>query len=84
MANTLIIDDSSQTITNKTIDAANNTITVDSDAVADNAITLAKMAHGTDGNLISCPHYKYLGDWMKETLRVFNEKKWSRELKVLV
>ena len=38
----------------------------------------------TDGNLISCPHYKYLGDWMKETLRVFNEKKWSRELKVLV
>jgi len=28
----------------------------------------------TDGNIVSCPHYKYLGDWMKEVLRVFNEK----------
>ena len=28
----------------------------------------------TDENLISCPHYKHLGDWMKETLRVFKEK----------
>ena len=24
-----------------------------------------------DGNLITSPHYKYLGDWMKETLRLF-------------
>jgi protease I len=28
-----------------------------------------------DGNLITCPHYKHLGDWMKETLRLFKEKK---------
>ncbi len=25
----------------------------------------------TDGNIITCPHYKYLGDWMKETLKYF-------------
>ena len=24
----------------------------------------------TDKNIVSSPHYKYLGDWMKETLRV--------------
>ena len=24
----------------------------------------------TDKNLVTCPHYKYLGDWMKETLRL--------------
>ncbi len=29
----------------------------------------------TDNNVVSCPHYKYLGDWMKEVLRVFDEKK---------
>lgn len=28
----------------------------------------------TDGNLVSCPHYKYLGHWMKETIRLFKEK----------
>jgi len=28
----------------------------------------------TDGNIISSPHYKYLGPWMKESLRVFYEK----------
>ncbi|MBR9706726.1 DJ-1/PfpI/YhbO family deglycase/protease [Candidatus Pacearchaeota archaeon] len=28
----------------------------------------------TDNNIISCPHYKYLGDWMKETFNVFNKK----------
>jgi len=27
-----------------------------------------------DGNLITSPHYKYLGDWMKETLRLVKEK----------
>lgn len=25
-----------------------------------------------DGTLITCPHYKYLGDWMKDTLKFFN------------
>ncbi len=25
-----------------------------------------------DGNIISSPHYKYNGDWMRETLRKFN------------
>ncbi len=29
----------------------------------------------TDGNIISSPHYKYLGDWMKEIFRVYNDKK---------
>lgn len=24
----------------------------------------------TDGNIVTCPHYKHLGDWMKETLRL--------------
>lgn len=28
----------------------------------------------TDENLISCPHYKHLENWMRETLRVFKEK----------
>jgi len=28
----------------------------------------------TSENIISSPHYKYLGDWMKETLRLFNGK----------
>ncbi|MEK6855121.1 MAG: type 1 glutamine amidotransferase domain-containing protein [Nanoarchaeota archaeon] len=28
----------------------------------------------TDGNLITSPHYKHLGPWMKETFRVFTEK----------
>ena len=28
----------------------------------------------TDKNIISCPHYKYLGDWMKEIFRVYSEK----------
>ena len=29
----------------------------------------------TDKNIVSCPHYKYLGDWIKETFRVYSEKK---------
>ncbi len=28
----------------------------------------------TDRNIITSPHYKYLGPWMKETFRVFAEK----------
>jgi len=28
----------------------------------------------TEGNMISCPHYKYLGEWMDETLKQFNLK----------
>lgn|SRR3989338_6678330 len=28
----------------------------------------------TDRNIITCPHYKYLGQWMKETLRVYSKK----------
>ena len=28
----------------------------------------------TDKNIISSPHYKYLGDWMKETLKQLNVK----------
>jgi protease I len=28
----------------------------------------------TDGNVITSPHYKYLGPWMKEVFRVFEEK----------
>lgn len=28
----------------------------------------------TDGNIISSPHYKHMGEWMKETFRVYNEK----------
>ncbi len=27
-----------------------------------------------DRNIISCPHYKYLGDWMKKVLEVVNER----------
>jgi len=25
-----------------------------------------------DGNLVTSPHYKYLGDWMRETLKLYN------------
>jgi len=25
-----------------------------------------------DSNIVSCPHYKYLGEWMKRTLEVIN------------
>ncbi len=28
-----------------------------------------------DGNIISCPHYKYLGDWMKKTIELFEVEK---------
>ena len=28
----------------------------------------------TDNNIITSPHYKYLGPWMKESFRVFYEK----------
>ncbi len=28
-----------------------------------------------DKNIISCPHYKYLEDWMKKTLEVYYESK---------
>ena len=28
-----------------------------------------------DRNIISCPHYKYMGEWMNETLKQFNLKK---------
>ena len=31
----------------------------------------------TDGNIISCPHYKYLGEWMNETLKQFSLKNGS-------
>lgn len=27
-----------------------------------------------DRNIISCPHYKYMGEWMNETLKQFNKK----------
>ena len=27
----------------------------------------------TDKNVISSPHYKWMGEWMKETIRVYNE-----------
>jgi len=33
----------------------------------------------TDENIVSCPHYKYLGDWMKETLRIYGEKNGSKD-----
>ena len=26
-----------------------------------------------DGNIISSPHYKHMGPWMKETIKLFNE-----------
>lgn len=29
----------------------------------------------TDGNLVTCPHYKYLGPWMKETIRAVSSQK---------
>jgi len=28
-----------------------------------------------DDNIISSPHYKYMGDWMKKVLEVFSERK---------
>jgi protease I len=28
-----------------------------------------------DGNIVSSPHYKHMGPWMKETIKLFNEKK---------
>lgn len=28
----------------------------------------------TDGNIITSPHYKHLGAWMKETFRIYREK----------
>lgn len=28
----------------------------------------------TSDNIVTCPHYKHLGDWMKEVFRLFNEK----------
>ncbi len=28
----------------------------------------------TDGNLVTSPHYKHLGPWMKEVFRVYKEK----------
>ncbi len=27
-----------------------------------------------DGNIVTSPHYKYLGPWMKEVIKVFKEK----------
>ncbi len=27
-----------------------------------------------DGNIISSPHYKHMGEWMKQTFNVYNEK----------
>ncbi len=27
-----------------------------------------------DGNIISSPHYKYMGDWMRGTFKVYNER----------
>ena len=27
----------------------------------------------TDNNIVSSPHYKWMGEWMKETIRVYNE-----------
>ena len=27
----------------------------------------------TDGNLVSSPHYKWMGEWMQESIRVYNE-----------
>ena len=27
----------------------------------------------TDENIVSSPHYKWMGEWMKESIRVFNE-----------
>jgi protease I len=35
----------------------------------------------TDDNLITCPHYKHLGPWMKEVFRVFNQKNDSNHQK---
>ena len=34
----------------------------------------------TEKNIVSCPHYKYLGDWMKETIRLYKEKNGSKNL----
>ena len=32
----------------------------------------------TSGNIVTCPHYKYLGQWMNETLRLFNKENDSQ------
>ena len=32
----------------------------------------------TDGNIVTSPHYKHLGPWMKEVLRVYSEKNDSQ------
>ena len=32
----------------------------------------------TDGNIVSSPHYKYLGPWMKEAFRLYNERSGSK------
>lgn len=26
-----------------------------------------------DGNLVSCPHYDFMGEWMREGFKVYNE-----------
>lgn len=29
----------------------------------------------TDGNIVSSPHYKHMAAWMKETIRLYNERR---------
>ena len=32
-----------------------------------------------DGNIISCPHYDFMGDWMRTAYQVHNERKATNE-----
>ena len=37
--------------------------------------TYVDAAYVTDGNIVSSPHYRYLGSWMKEVLRIAKENR---------
>jgi len=44
------------------------------DDVANSGAEYVDAPYVTDRNIVTSPHYKHLGDWMKETFRVINEQ----------